>query len=338
LSDFLSNDSTGELTEPVTRLLRDETTDNSRLILELIAGGGTNRRLLAYLFAIAVFHHERPVADYALSLLRRFSGEDTLRQAERLRNTLPTAFNESDFISKHHSLAFDIFDFLLAYKMCNWHRNGQFRSSYFVIAHQSLNMSAYTEPLLPSSFTTLNFVRHLTLPAIRHFDFKQALPQLRQLPIESIHIENMRLPSFPVELFELRQLVSLTIRRGSYRPRTPMQVPDGPTTFGSATLEKMDVEGYLISNEQQLGPFPQLKQLSMHRCGLSHIDWLASCEQLTVLDLRHNHIVELPPVLAQLRQLQKLDLEHNPITRFNTDLSALVHLKEYKISFMQKTN
>jgi Leucine Rich repeats (2 copies) len=335
LSDYFGDDATGALTEPITRLLRDETTDNSRLILELIAGGGVNRRLLAYLFALAVFHHERPVADYAFSLLRRLAADDTLRQADRLRNTVPLPFNESDFISKYSSLYFDIFDFLLAYKMCNWHRNGQFRSSYFVIAHQTLNLSAYAESTLSPAFATLNFVRHLTLPAIRHFDFQQAIPLLHQLPLESIHIENMRLPQFPVELFELHQLVALTIRRGSYRPRTPMRVPDGAGTFGSATLEKLDIEGYLMSNEQQLGPFPRLKQLDMVRCGLESIDWLIACEQLSHLDLRYNHIAELPPVLSQLKHLEKLDLEHNPITKFNTDLSALQHLKEYKISFMR---
>ena len=109
---YLASDEGGALTGQITRLLRDEETDNTALLLELVAGGGANRRLRGYLFGIGVAHRQESVQARAMELLRRFASPDTLRQAERLKNSLPYHFNEAEYLSKYSNPEFDLFDFL----------------------------------------------------------------------------------------------------------------------------------------------------------------------------------------------------------------------------------
>ena len=82
---YLAHDSDGDLTAQLTRLLRDEGTDNAMLLLGLISGGGANLRLKGYLFGIAVNHNTPEVSRRAMQLMERFCSPETCRQAARLR-------------------------------------------------------------------------------------------------------------------------------------------------------------------------------------------------------------------------------------------------------------
>jgi hypothetical protein len=328
-------DQDGRMTQQVTRLLRDHATDNCPLLLQLIEGGGANRRLVGYLFGIAVFHASRDTGDHAMRLLRRHASSDTVRQAEKLKESIPYHYNESEYLGRYRNPEFDLFDFVLANKMCLWHRAGGGGSSYFVIAHQTLNLTHYAEPTLTPGFETLDFIRFLTLPAQKGFDLEASMPALLALPLENIHMENMRLERFPVWLLDLPQLRTLTIRRSTYRPRHPMQVPD-EGRYGSPTLEKLVIEGYPISGESQLGPFPRLTELSMVRCGLESADFLAESRFLAHLHLRGNHLRSLPKFLGDLVQLRVLDLSQNPLQTIELDLTNLPLLEELDLRISRK--
>jgi hypothetical protein len=336
---FLSNDESGVATTQVTRLLRDESTDNVALLLELIEGGGSNRRIVGYLFGIAAFHRTKVVSERAMKLLRQHASPDTVRQADKLREGNNYHYNEAEYLGKYHNQEFDLFDFLLATRMCHWHRSaaaGSQRGAYASVAHQTLDLSFYPDPVLSPALATLDFVRYITLPAHKQFDLEASLPALLPLPLESVVLENARLETFPVLLFQLPQLRTLTVRRGTYRPRQPMLVPLTNAPYGSATLEKLMIDGYPIEGEQFLGAFPALREAALTRCQLRGFDFLAQSTGLQHLHLRFNLLETLPAFLANLTELRTLDLNGNPFRHIELDLSQLTQLEELDLKISRK--
>ena len=324
---FLAEDPDGQYTNQITRLLRDESADNCALLLELITGGGVNHRLLGYLFGIACFHHRKEVADRAMNLLAKNATPATTKQAQKLKESAAYYYNEVEYLGKYSNADFDLFDFLLAYKMCNWHRVGEARSHYFITAHQTLNLSQYPENLLSPSLATLDFIHYLALPAHKGFDLAGSLVHLEQLPLESIFIENTRLDEFPIALFQLPQLRTLSIKRGSFRPRQPMVVPEGGP-FGSRVLEKLIVDGYPVVGEMRLGPFPALREASFIRCSLTNMSFLENASLLEQIQLKNNHLESLPAFLGDCTELKTLDLSGNPFRKIELNLERLVRLEE----------
>jgi hypothetical protein len=329
---YIAADTSGEFTAQITRLLRDESSDNIPLLLEIIEGGGVNRRIIGYLFGIAVFYAKKPVADQALSILRRYAGAETVKQAEKLREGATYHYNESEYLGKYQNPEFDIFDFILANKMCLWHRASAGRSAYFEVSHRTLQLANYPERCVSASIATLDFIRYITLPAHKNFDLVAAMEHLQHLSLESVHLENIRLDSFPTVLFGLSRLRTLTIKKGTYRPRSPMQVFADHHPLGSATLEKLSIDGYPISGEQFLGPFPALKEVEITRCSLERIDFLQDSLQLTHLILRSNHLAYLPELLGKCTKLKWLDASNNPFQKIELDLRELQELVHLEIS------
>jgi len=324
---YLTEDPAGQYTGQITRLLRDESTDNCPLLLELITGGGVNHRLLGYLFGIACFHHRKEVADRAMNLLSKNAMPATTRQAQKLKESAAYYYNEVEYLGKYSNPDFDLFDFLLAYKMCNWHRVGEARSHYFITAHQTLNLSQYPENQLSPALATLDFVHYLALPAHKGFDLMASLVHLEQLPLESIFIENTRLDEFPVALFQLPQLRILSIKRGSFRPKQPMLVPEGGP-FGSPVLEKLIIDGYPLVGEMRLGPFPRLREALFLRCALTNMSFLENAPLIEHIALKNNHLETLPSFLGDCTELRILDLSGNPFRKIELNLERLVRLEE----------
>jgi hypothetical protein len=329
---YLANDVTGEATAPITRLVRDEATDNFALVLELIAGGGANRRLLGYLFAIAVFHNDKAIADRALGLLKQHGSEDTLKQALKLKEGSSYYYNEEEYLGRYRNPEFDLFDFLLARKMCHWHRSNANRSDYHSTIHQTLQLANYPEKVFSPAIATLDFVRYITLPANKEFELEASFEHLKKLPIESVFMENVRIDTFPTILFALPKLRTLSLKRGTYRqPKNKyMAVPNGGP-HGCLTLEKLTIDGYSIEGENRLGAFPNLRQALLSRCALSEIAFLQQSVQLEYLDVRHNLLEEIPEFLSGLTALRDLNLGHNPLKKIHLDVSKMNQLEDLKI-------
>lgn len=328
---YLTNDQSGLFTAQITRLLRDESTDNIPLLLELIEGGGVNRRIIGYLFGIAVFHPIKSVAARALKLLQKHAGPDTVRQAEKLKEGASYHYNEAEYLGKYRNPEFDIFDFILANKMCLWHRAGNNRSPFFEISHRTLNLIHYPENIISPAISSLDFVQYITLPGHKQFDLEGTMPYLLLLPLESVLVENLKLETFPTALFSLPKLKSLTIRRGTHRPKNPMSVDPEKGPFQSNSLEKLSVDGYTIDNETLLGPFPALTEVEITRCSLKSFDFLAHSAKLTHLNLRNNLLPALPAFLGKLSQLRWIDLSQNPFKKIELDLSEFYHLEHLEI-------
>lgn len=315
-------------TEPITKLLRDETTDNTLLVLRLIQGGGVppSKRITGYLFGIAVFHSDPETAGLANLLLRRHAQTETVRQAEKLRASAPYYYNEAEYLGKYENPEIDLFDFLLAYKMCSWHAQSFPRAAYFILSHQTLNLSYFPYDALTPAFANLNFISFLTLPNNKNFNLEASLPFLAQLPLEALILDGMRLETFPVMLFQLQKLRTLTIRRGNSRPRLPVLVPDGGP-YGSPSLEKLVIDSYPISGEDRLGPFPNLRDVLITRCGLRTMNWLKPSTFIESLVLKSNQFFEVPDFIGNFRRLKTLDLSLNPLRRINLDLRNLPELE-----------
>ncbi len=332
---YLASDSGGAYTAQITRLLRDPESDNCPLLLELIEGGGANRRLLGYLFGIAVFHPVREVAGRAMGLLQRHALAETVKQAQKLRETAAYHYDEAEYFSRYQSAEIDLFDLILASKMCLWHRNRPGRGSNSLVAHQTLDLRRLDVRQLSPALVTLDFLKFIALPAHKDFDLAAAIPLLLELSVEILILENIRIDLFPVDLLCLKSLTTFIIRRGTYRPRTPMLVPDGGF-YGNATLEKLIIEGYPLSGEERLGPFPNLREVTLLRCNLTQLDFLQGSKKLERLNIRFNHLETLPAFLSECTALRSLELSGNPFRKIEINLEPLCQLEELELKMQTR--
>ncbi len=327
---YLSSDSSGDYTAQITRLLRDTETDNCPLLLELMEGGGVNRRLLGYLFGMAVFHTNRLVNGRAMALLQRHASEATVLQAIKLRESVAYHYDEAEYFSRYQSAEVDLFDLLLAGKMCLWHRNRPGQGSSAQVAFQTLDLRRLAVDTLSEALATLNFLKFIALPAHKNFDLAAAVPILLELPLEVVIIENVRIEQFPVGLFNLNAMHTLIIRKGNLRPRAPMRVPEGGP-YGSPVLEKLILEAYPIEGETRLGPFPKLREATLVRCRIARLDMLERSKQLERLDASHNQIEILPQFLSNCQHLRTIKLSDNPFRQINLNLENLLQLEELEL-------
>jgi hypothetical protein len=335
---YLSED-TGEMTTQLTRLLRDEATDNCSLVLEIISGGGANKRLVGYLFGIAVAHRQKDVQNKAMDLLKKYANAETIAHADRVRNANNYYYNDSDYLGKYQNAEFDMFDFLLAYKMCSWHgvQSNAYRADRYRLNHETLNLASYPHKQLTEAVETLDFVRYIILPQNKDFDLQHAFDHLIKLPLESVYVENVRLAHFPNRFFEFSKLKLLSIKRGTYRPRHPMEVQESLPN-ASNLLEKFIVDGYPMSKTERLGPFPALKSASFVRCGLDNISFLENSPLLEELSLKFNHLETLPAFLGACTQMRMLDLSNNPFSKIELDISQMDKLEELDIKLKIERN
>lgn len=326
-------------TDQLTRLLLDEATDNIPLLLELIAGSGVNERIKGYLFGIAVFYPTRPVADRALQLLRQYAGTDTLRQAEKLREGAAYHYNDAEYLGKYRNPEFDIFDFVLAHKMCLWHRHKGERSPMAMAAHSTLDLTHYPESHLPETLATLSFVRYLTLPAHRDFQIEPSIPVLHQMNIEGLYAENVRMEVFPFSLLQLPRLRILSLKKGTHRPKGPLFVPEAAREQGSTTLQQLEMDGYPLSGHEWAGALPALRSVSLTRCTLPNLSFLAQSPLLEAVTLRQNGLQELPGFFSRLSHLRSLHISDNPLRSIHIQLEDMPFLEALEITpFATKTH
>ena len=332
---YLQNDPEGTYTEQVTRLLRDTESDNAPLILELLEGGGVNARLLGYLFGFSVFHSSRQVSSRAMAMLQKHASEATVHQASKLRESAAYHYDEAEYFSRYQSEEIDLFDLLLASKMCLWHRNRPEKGSNTEAAFQTLDLRRLEVNSVSPALRNLNFLKFLALPAHKRFDLPATIPLLLDLPLEVLIIENIRIDTFPVALLGLPNLKTFIIRKGNLRPRQPMEVPEGGP-HGSAGLEKLIVEAYPMTGEENLGRFPSLQEATLPRCQLSRLDFLAKSTKLERLNIRYNQLEELPAFLSDLVHLRSLELSNNPFKKIELDLERLQNLEELELKMQSR--
>lgn len=316
----------------VARLLTDQSSNNLPLVLELILGiSAPTTALRSYVFGMAVFSSEPVLRSRAVKFLAEIASDQTNAEAVRAREAMQYHFDESAFFSRMDNHELGLFDVLLAYKMCLWHRAPRKDSGFAAIAHQTLNLSGFEISRLDRGILAFQFVRHIWLPAHVGFDVEGALELLRALPLEGVYLESNRMADFPVALLGMPNLRMLSIRRGRHRPRQALRVPDGGM-WGSSVLEHLVLEGYPIEGESRLGPFPRLREVDIHRCRLRGISFLNQSSSLERLSLRSNSLTELPAFIGKLSQLREIDMTENPWETIELDLSGLKELKKITIS------
>ncbi len=319
----------------IARLFRDKETDNCPLILDILSAIDLDTRLVSYLFGIAVFHADRYLSERALSLLEQRASKQTAQKAAKLRGTLTHSYEEVEFLSRHKTEEVDLFHLLLASKMCLWHRYRPEMGSNAEVAFRTLDLRRLKYPHLSSSLTDLDFLTFLALPAHKDFDLQSAVSLLVQMPLlETIVLENIRIEQFPIELFSLPRLTALIIRRGHMRYRAPIVVPEGGP-YGSSSLKRLVCESYPIAGAQRLGPFPNLQEASLPRCGLTTLCFLRDSFFLEYLNARHNSLEYVPDFLGALTRLRTLDLGHNPFKTIALNLSQMEQLEVLDLSIVR---
>ena len=324
-------DTSESTAEQLARLMGDEHTDNSELVLSLAESTDNSPRLLGLLLGIAVFHKQRKTSTRALTLVRQKAGEEEHQLAVRLRESASYYYNEAAIFEKYQEEDFDLFDFILAAKMCMWHQPGMNQGGYFIQGHQTLDLTHFSGDVLPASVSSLHFIRYLSFPASKTFDLEASFEHLKGLPIESVFIENTRLQEFPHLLFQLPKLRSLQIKRGTQRPRQPMQVTAEADNH-SDTVEIIQVDGYPISGEENLGPFPNLQEACFSRCKIQTLDFLKNSGKLVVLEAPGNELHIAPAFFAGFSHLQEVDLKDNPFTDIQLNLAEMPLLKKLELT------
>ncbi len=136
-------------------------------------------------------------------------------------------------------------------------------------------------------------------------------------------INEFTLPETVESLEDLRLLTYL--RRLTIEDR---KLADLDALASLSKLEKLDLTGcsFPPASLETLASLPELRNLTLARCGLSSIESLSGVTTLLQLDLGENTLRNLEP-LMNMPGLQQLDLRHNAVT----DLTALASLPELQI-------
>ncbi len=119
-------------------------------------------------------------------------------------------------------------------------------------------------------------------------------------------------------------LTELTINGGSYESASILSA--------LYNLEKLSVTGVNLSAQDlnNIAQLPNLKELTLTKCGLSSIENLAGAQNLQYLNLSRNTIRDLT-ALSFMSDLHTLDLSHNAVINLSY-LSALTNLKNLNVA------
>lgn len=140
-------------------------------------------------------------------------------------------------------------------------------------------------------------------------------------------IKSFTMPAEATNYADLKHMIfleSLTIEGG---------VSGQLQYLSSAThLTELKVNGIDVSVEELavIAALPELKKLTLQKCGLYNISALEKASSLTVLDLTENTIRNIAP-LSGLNKLQELSLCHNALDDL-TPLASLVTLTKLDVS------
>jgi Leucine-rich repeat (LRR) protein len=303
---YLMSDGNDELTEQITRLLRSEEEENMQLVLELIEGGGANKRLVAYLMVIHLKHNNADIRKKARSLFRKFASADL---QTHLKNTWKESFKEknyTDFISVFQHTDVDIFDCIFALHITNLHTN-KAKGNNNDYQFKSLTLRGLKEGNFPTSFKYLDFIENIYIEGNDEFDMAASYPNFSHFNLKNFSISNCTFEKFPSELLDFPNLESLTLSGKWGESRYCLTIPS-------------------------LTPHANLKALSFYQFDIAKVENLKPVAQsLKNFTIDNSNISEVPLFINGCTQLTHLSLCNNPIEKIDIDFSLFINLESLSL-------
>jgi hypothetical protein len=145
-------------------------------------------------------------------------------------------------------------------------------------------------------------------PFLRGDGFLKGFSGLKFLTMRGIHLD-----SFPVETFQMRSLISLSLENCDLR-LTEATVEGLAHMEG---LEELDLDNNPLGLTPHVGYMKRLSRLHLMSTGLTQApEGLFSLEKLTLADLTFNQIVELPDELFDILDTQptNFNFSNNPLS------------------------
>lgn len=301
---FILQDSSSELTDQITRLLRNEVEDNTVLVLEIIEGGGANKTLLSYLLVIHLFSQDIEIRKKARGIFKKFASSALLMHVKlKWKDSLrKKAVDDSSIMNGllNHS-EIDLFDAIFAFKMMKFHETKDWSW------HSSLVLREFSKESFSPSIQNLDFVKSIYIYGNKNvvFDFEKSYSFIKDFNLEEFSLTESALESFPPSILKMKSLKSLSF--SIWNRTLKMELPDMSSL---SKLERFSVHGYILKNIQGINTLnPNLTSLSLNHAGLE----------------------VFPSQLERFHNLSELNLGHNLISKINFDFSKLIKLSSLHI-------
>lgn len=325
-----------ELTDQISRLLRSEEEDNIALALQLIEGGGANKRLTAYLMAIHLVHDDIEIRKKARNLFRKFASAEI---QTHLKNKWKDSYRGKDYSTYITQLIhpeIDVFDYLFAEHMTRLHlskaKSGNYHEYYF----KRLHLRGIPFNVLPSSFKFLDFITDIHFEGLQHFDIDKSYPNFCNLNLKSFSLRDCKIDRFPEELLRFQDLETLSLGGTYSAERVCLDIP---LLEPHAKLQILSIYNFDINQPENLRPIAvSLKNLQVTNSNLTQIPlFTAACNKLTNINFADNPIDTIDLDFSKFPQLEYLSLYNCPVKKLPDTFYGCGQLHDISLSNMQLT-
>ncbi len=136
--------------------------------------------------------------------------------------------------------------------------------------------------------------------------------------ITALHLDNLKLSTFPQSILKFRNLYALSLANNQLSS-IPSDIQD------LRHLVRINLNGNQLSSlPSAIGELTELRILSLNRNKLEHIpETIADLKKLRELHLAENALRELPYRLSELKSLQIIDLGENQISKLPAEFREL---------------
>ncbi|RBL88218.1 leucine-rich repeat domain-containing protein [Chitinophaga flava] len=317
---FLMMEENSELTTQITRLLKQQETDNISLVLEMITGGGAGKVLLSYLAAIHLFHKDADIRKKSRTLFRKYASATLQHHIKSSWKDKYKDRSEDECRPLYIHPELDVCAFLLAFHMVRIHEPGNPRRPAGLVL-RDVPSAAISEIM-----ADFDHVTYLNLDLKDTHDLPRLVGYIQQLRITYLSLQ-LNTDTVPAELFTLPLLEALTLIT---RSATPLTIPVLDKL--NVSLTELRIYQTSLLHAERLVACKQLRRLDLSSCKLPDVSFIASMTGLQRLELTNTGITQIPDSFYQLQELEEFDLTSNDLSVNTFDFKQLKKLQKVYVN------
>ncbi|WP_405409856.1 leucine-rich repeat domain-containing protein [Maribacter sp. Asnod1-A12] len=326
---YLLEESSTELIQQITRLLKAKDEDQLALILPVIEGGGANRLIISYLVAIHLFHTDIGIRKTSRNLFKKYASSDL---QNHIKNTWKDSYKKKElenFKKIYHHDEIDLCAFILAFKMIRWHQaNKEGRiSDYFINSFGRVYLEKVGFNQITESLNECDFIHTLRIMPSEPIREEFLRKKIHKLPLHTLNVEQS-MDSFPASFLEIPTLEKLSI--GHWQASGDMRIPD--LSQINSSLKELIIVKLNLKDVDNLKSLINITRLHLNYTGLSNISFIESYKKLEFLNLSNNQITELPSFIETFESLDFLSLDQNPLENITINFNKLQKLRSLNLS------
>ncbi|WP_324028273.1 hypothetical protein QSV08_10170 [Maribacter sp. BPC-D8] len=326
---YLLEESSTELIQQITRLLKAKDEDKLSLILSIIEGGGANRLIISYLVAIHLFHTDIGIRKTSRNLFKKYASSDL---QNHIKNTWKDSYKKKElegFKKVYHHDEIDLCAFILAFKMIRWHqadKEGKINDN-FLNWFGRVYLEKVAQNQITDSLNECDFIHTLRIMPSEPLSEDFLKNKINELPLHTLNIEQS-MECFPASFLEIPTLEKLSI--GHWKASGEICVPD--LSKINTALKDLTITKLNIKDEDHLKGLKNITRLHLNYTGLSNISFIESFNKLEFLNLSDNQIKELPSFIEKFGSLEFLSVDQNPLENVTINFSELKKLRILNLS------